>query len=1441
MSIIVIDEPTSHIVPENNKTYITVEDGLSNIYLSQIEDIELSNLQNGESLSYNSTTQKWNNTDAGIGDMNKIIYDPNLVNGDTFAMDNMVEGSTNLILTSAERTSITDNTASRHNPTTVTDSATINFTITDQDITASVIESGIYHSLLSGLSDNDHPQYVLYNGATASIVPDTDITYDLGSATKRWRDLYLSGTTIKLGDATISSSGAVVQLPANSTINNQAISTNSDIGTTIQPYNVNTVIDASYVHTDNNYTTTEKNKLSGIATGAEVNTVDSVNTKTGVVVLNADDISDTLTTNKFVTTTDITNLSNLSGTNTGDITVTDSSEINFTLTNQDLTANIITGSIDVLKLDTGVQTSLGKADSALQSFTETDPVFVASQAFNITAQMITDLGNLSGSNSGDQSSSDFTHNSLTGLNDGATYQHITTTQETNFETAYSHSQIVTGNPHVVTKAEVGLGNVPNTDCTNASNITSGTLSSSVLPPVALTTVQVAVSEVAQLALTTEEGDVVVRSDLNKSYMRNNGTAGTMADFTELQTPTDSVLSVNGNTGTVVLSTADIADSSNKRYVTDAHLTLLGNTSGTNTGDNSANTLYANDYRAANFVAGTNYQAPLIADTDYLTPGTAGTTYQPLSSILTNTTASFTTTLASNIATNNAKVTNATHTGEVTGSSTLTIASNVVDEDNLKVTNAPTDNYLLSYDSTSGGFTWVTPGGTGTVTSVAISGSDGIEVDSGSPITSSGTIALGLNKTTTLSFLNVADGAEVNVQSDWNAVSGDAFILNKPTIPTQYTDELAQDAVGTILVDSSEIDFTYNDATPNITASLKAGSIDETKLDTSVNASLDLADSALQSSAIGTTVQAYDADLVTIGGLAKTDNNFIVGNGTTWVVENGATARTSLGLGSLATLSTVNNGNWSGTDLSVANGGTGASTLTGVLKGNGTSAITGSATIDDLGDGTTYKKVTAANNTKLGHISVTQAVDLDTMESNITTNNAKISFDSTSSSRLANTSGTNTGDQVIPTSGVDFDPVGTDNSDNNAVNTLYSGLVSNVSTNLSEGTATTTTVDVNSSDGTNATLVSASTTRAGLLTKAKFDEITANTAKVSFTWDYDYGDLINTPTTITAQQASDITTNNAKVTNATHTGEVTGSTALTIDKTAITGKTAVTAASTDYILISDTSDTGNLKKVLVSDLGSSNSINQLDSSIVVTDTGFNGEIGFTIDGDKWFIMDETGIKCLYSGSFTLKSNPSTNTAPTLIPNENATTTGVGGNSGEISLIAAGSEKLKITTSGLSLSSGATINEISTDGTLSGDSDAAVPTEKAVKTYVDNASPDVSTETLTAGEALVAGEVCYLKSDGKYWKTDADAEATTKGNLRIANATISADATGEFIKPLAELTTTGLTAGSTYYVSATAGGITATAPSTTGQQVRIIGYARSTTVFVFEPSQDYYEVA
>ena len=47
--------------------------------------------------------------------------------------------------------------------------------------------------------------------------------------------------------------------------------------------------------------------------------------------------------------------------------------------------------------------------------------------------------------------------------------------------------------------------------------------------------------------------------------------------------------------------------------------------------------------------------------------------------------------------------------------------------------------------------------------------------------------------------------------------------------------------------------------------------------------------------IGSQVQAWDQQLDDISALAVTDGNIIVGNGTTWVAESGATARASLGL------------------------------------------------------------------------------------------------------------------------------------------------------------------------------------------------------------------------------------------------------------------------------------------------------------------------------------------------------------------------------------------------------------------------------------------------------------------------------------------------------------------------------------------------------------------
>ena len=93
------------------------------------------------------------------------------------------------------------------------------------------------------------------------------------------------------------------------------------------------------------------------------------------------------------------------GLNTSKITestsVTDTSEIDLTLTGTAIKGDLIAASIDEAKLDASINTSLNLADSALQSFTESDPVYTADPAFSIVAQDITNLGNLSNTNTGD--------------------------------------------------------------------------------------------------------------------------------------------------------------------------------------------------------------------------------------------------------------------------------------------------------------------------------------------------------------------------------------------------------------------------------------------------------------------------------------------------------------------------------------------------------------------------------------------------------------------------------------------------------------------------------------------------------------------------------------------------------------------------------------------------------------------------------------------------------------------------------------------------------------------------------------------------------------------------------------------------------------------------------------------------------------------------------
>lgn len=103
-----------------------------------------------------------------------------------------------------------------------------------------------------------------------------------------------------------------------------------------------------------------------------------------------------------------------------------------------------------------------------------------------------------------------------------------------------------------------LGYTPENSANKAQNNgyasldSNGKVPTAQLPALSLTDVFTAASEAAQLALTAEEGDMVIRTDTNKSYVHNGGVAGTMADYTEITTAAETAATI----GNIVSGAAD---------------------------------------------------------------------------------------------------------------------------------------------------------------------------------------------------------------------------------------------------------------------------------------------------------------------------------------------------------------------------------------------------------------------------------------------------------------------------------------------------------------------------------------------------------------------------------------------------------------------------------------------------------------------------------------------------------------------------------------------------------------------------------------------------------------------------------------------------------------------------------------------------------------------
>ena len=119
----------------------------------------------------------------------------------------------------------------------------------------------------------------------------------------------------------------------------------------------------------------------------------------------------------------------------------------------------------------------------------------------------------------------------------------------------------------------------------------------------------------------------------------------------------------------------------------------------------------------------------------------------------------------------------------------------------------------------------------------------------------------------------------------------------------------------------------------------------------------------------------------------------------------------------------------------------------------------------------------------------------------------------------------------------------------------------------------------------------------------------------------------------------------------------------------------------------------------------------------------------------------------------------------------------------------------------------------------------------------------TNTLLAGYTTAIGDLVYLDPNGRWEEADADAASTSISLLGIAmevkgdGVAVNVALPGSFIVDASWSFGVGVP----LYIHTTAGGITATKPTGSGDIVRTVGYALTATTIFFAPSSDYVTLA
>lgn len=158
------------------------------------------------------------------------------------------------------------------------------------------------------------------------------------------------------------------------------------------------------------------------------------------------------------------------------------------------------------------------------------------------------------------------------------------------------------NNGAVTKTDVGLSNVPNVDCTDAANITSGVFSIDRIPKAAVATLKPVADQTARYALTNDpvtgvqNGDTVKQIDTNMMYYvvddtNLNNAAGydsydattDWSTITSIPIPVSSLLGTNTGNETATSIGTIIAAASTKASLANADKFVIANSAGGNIG------------------------------------------------------------------------------------------------------------------------------------------------------------------------------------------------------------------------------------------------------------------------------------------------------------------------------------------------------------------------------------------------------------------------------------------------------------------------------------------------------------------------------------------------------------------------------------------------------------------------------------------------------------------------------------------------------------------------------------------------------------------------------------------------------------------------------------------------------------------------------------------